>query len=178
MGAALGAATPPKALPLPAHPPRSPGGGPPLPGDARPWHLLGAAPWSSPLQEGSLCLWPGLPAPTAAPHLELLAVPGEVAAQPLPTPCKPVVPGPRLWTRPQPPSIATARCPATSGSCRTLYPRPRTHRAPGDPGSDAGGWGALQVRPAHHTAVPRAVQAGRADPHQPPEHPNGEGVLF
>ena len=33
---------------------------------------------------------------------------------------------------------ATAHCPAASGSCHTLHPRPGTHEAPGGPGSDAG----------------------------------------
>ena len=77
------------------------------------------------------------------------------------------------------PAPLHSHCPLSCclGLLLNSYPRPRTRRAPGGPSSDAGGWGAPQVRPAHHTTVPRAAQAGQADPHQPPEHPNGEGVL-
>lgn len=86
-------------------------------------------------------------------------------------------PAPDSGQEPGPILMSSARCPAALGSCRTLHPRPRTHAAPEGLGSDTGRWGAPQVRPAHHTAVPRAVQAGQADSHRPLGHPNGKGVL-
>ena len=164
---------PPQAPPLPAHPPRSPGGGPPLPGDARPWHLLEAAPWPLPLQEralweGSCACGPSSLLPLQPPIWSCLPLLGRWLPRLCPPPASRQRPAPDSG---QDPSPLHSHCPlfCCLGLLLNSYPRPRTRRAPGVQALMLAGGG--HRRSGLPTTPPSLELPGRAR-QTPTSHPN------